>query len=165
VRLHADAAVPGAFTLTPASYLAAQAVFALTQTGVLQGRGLDWGTGGGAMALTAALAPGVSSMCGLDLTEANVKAAQLNATLNSDTAALQGKELRFARADSFALLDQGDAVIDPVDFVVANPPACDGDGFGFRRRILTELGAAGGNLAGILLITPDNPKSLTHPLN
>jgi 16S rRNA G1207 methylase RsmC len=154
VQIHADDASPGSFALTPASYLSASAVFALTQAGVLHGKGIDWGCGNGVLALTAALAPNVTSMCGLDLTEANVTAAHLNQEANSDDPLLKGKELRFARADSFTILDKLDEEIEPADFVVANPPACNGDGFGFRRRILAELGEANGTLQNSLRNTP-----------
>ena len=131
-------ATVGSFQLTQASRLAAQAI--ATTTPRMRGIVVDWGCGGGVLALLAAAQPDVDLVLGLDYDAQNIATCRLNAQQNG----LEHKA-KFYRADSFQPLDQEDkdelmAVLqEKVDFVIANPPASrDDDGFSFRRRILRE---------------------------
>ena len=89
----------GTFALTPASKLSAAAVYALSQKGVLSGKGIDWGCGNGVLSVIAASAPSVSSILGLDIEEPNVRAARENGNRN-------GSACEFIRADSFSPLEE-----------------------------------------------------------
>ncbi|HSR41856.1 MAG TPA: methyltransferase [Longimicrobiales bacterium] len=127
---------PGTFHLTPASRITLEGV--ARRRDALAGTGLDWGSGVGGLAILAARIPGVARVVGLDLCPGNVETARLNAARNGVE-----EKVRFVAADSFRPLDPGDAPLlnglrGRVDFLLANPPAAEtGDGFAFRRRILT----------------------------
>jgi len=124
---------PGVFALTAASRLAAATVVALSESGILSGRGIDWGCGSGVLALLAARSPTVDRVVGLDLEPANVQAASENAELNG-----LSKKTVFHVSDSFEPLD-GTKLAPTSDFVIANAPASPfNDGFALRRRILAE---------------------------
>lgn len=126
---------PGTFALTPASHAAIQAV--LTHRALISGSGIDWGSGVGALAITAALAAPVERVYGLELSAANVAVARENAARNGVAA-----RTRFFHADSYRPFDpieQAELEIlrGRVDFVLANPPSSEGDdGFGFRREVM-----------------------------
>jgi len=138
LRREADGALklrigPGVFELTAASQLCAASVRAFTDSGLLRGRGIDWGCGSGVLTLLAARSADVEHVVGLDLEPSNVQAAIENAALNG-----LSSKTAFHVADSFDLLD-GRSLPAAVDFVIANAPASPfDDGFSFRRKILSE---------------------------
>src|SRR5262245_6493309 len=125
----------GTFALTPASHIALQAIGRNQLK--LAGIGLDWGCGSGCLAIAAATIPAVSRMVGLDIVEANVAVARSNAALNG----VADKTL-FMQSDSYspyAVADRDalEALAGRVAFILANPPASEGDdGFDFRRIVL-----------------------------
>jgi hypothetical protein len=127
----------GTFALTIASRTALRAV--AEHHAELRGIGIDWGCGVGGLAILAAKAPDVERVVGLELSRADVDAACANARRNG-----VAERCRFVVADSYVPLDEGeraelDALRGRVDFLLSNPPASVGDdGFGFRRRVLTE---------------------------
>lgn len=126
---------PGTFALTPASHIALTAVG--QNHHLLHGRGLDWGSGVGGLAILAARISAVSQVIGLEITAANVAVAEDNARANG-----VADKVRFLLADGYTPLgaDDGcllDTFIGQTDFILANPPASTGDdGFGFRRQLL-----------------------------
>jgi len=125
----------GSFRLTQASRLTAKAIATTKLHGVV----IDWGCGGGLLALLAASQPKVKRVIGLDYEAQNIYTCIQNANLNG----LEHKT-EFYRSDSFQPLDEEEkfacsSLQGHVDFVIANPPASsDDDGFSFRRRILNE---------------------------
>lgn len=126
---------PGTTGLTPASRVA---ILAIAQAGTrLVGQGLDWGSGTGCLAITAARLEGVSRVVGLELLPANVAIAHHNAVRNGVV-----DKVQFIVAASYAPLTQvgRDALATlrgQTDFILANPPASDGDdGLGYRRELL-----------------------------
>ena len=125
----------GTFALTPASLISLTAIVA--QQRLLHGVGLDWGSGVGCLAIAAARIPAVEQVVGLEIDPLNVAAAQANADRNGAA----GKT-RFLVADSYAPFDSADRAAlakwaGRVEFILANPPASDGDdGFEFRRIVL-----------------------------
>lgn len=104
---------------------------------LLRGVGVDWGCGPGTLAIAAARIPDVTDVFGLDVNPINVAAAAVNAVVNGVST-----KARFAVADSFSPVDEIAAArlaehVGSLDFVVANPPASQGDdGFGYRRQVL-----------------------------
>ncbi|MCA9919534.1 MAG: methyltransferase [Anaerolineales bacterium] len=126
---------PGSFSLTPASRIAVQAIGQHQQ--LLAGTGLDWGSGTGCLAIAAAKVPDVKHVIGLELTSANVQAAQHNAQLNG-----VADRVTCLQSDSYTPQSKADraalnAQLGQIDFILANPPSSEGDdGFGFRREVL-----------------------------
>lgn len=127
---------PNTFALTPASLIALEAIARNKQ--LLAGRGLDWGSGTGCLAIAAARVSTVGQVIGLEIAEANVAAARRNAISNG-----VADRTTFLLADSYSPIASGDrsllgAFAGQTDFILANPPASDGDdGFGWRRRVLS----------------------------
>lgn len=127
---------PDTFGLTPASLLGMKAVAIYSDR--LAGIGLDWGSGTGCLAITAALVKGVEKVVGLEVSEANVQIARRNAEANG-----VADKVSVLHSDSYTpLSEEGKTELarlrGQVDFIVANPPAMPGgDGFGFRRAVLT----------------------------
>jgi predicted RNA methylase len=129
----------GTYPLTPASAVSLEAIS--RHPHLFAGIGIDWGCGNGCLAIVAAKLPAVRRVLGLDIAAENVRIARENAELNgvADSAT-------FILADSFrALTSDGAALLEKlkgsVDFVVANPPASEGDdGFSYRRMILEGAG-------------------------
>jgi len=123
----------GSFQLTQASRVSARAV----ATTELHGTVVDWGCGGGLMALLAANQPKVERVIGLDYEAQNIVTCRYNARQNG----LEEKT-EFYRSDSFQPFDEEGKKLMAglkIDFVIANPPASSNDdGFSFRRRILKE---------------------------
>ena len=125
----------GTFALTPASHIALQAIGRNRRK--LAGSGIDWGCGSGCLSIAAAMIPAVSRIVGLDIVEANVAIARSNAALNG----VADKAL-FMKSDSYAPFHQSDrdlldALPGKIDFILANPPASNGDdGFEYRRIVL-----------------------------
>jgi SAM-dependent methyltransferase len=125
----------GSFAITPASQVALQAIGQNQQ--LLAGIGLDWGSGSGCLAIAAATLPAVRRVVGLDIVVANVSVARTNATLNGVS-----EKTKFLLSDSYspASIDDCDfldALAGKINFILANPPASDGDdGFGYRRIVL-----------------------------
>ncbi|MCB8977996.1 MAG: 50S ribosomal protein L11 methyltransferase [Ardenticatenaceae bacterium] len=128
---------PGSFALTPASRVALQAVGQHRER--LTGIGLDWGTGGGVLAIAAARLTAVAQVLGLDIAPENVAAARQNAELNGVS-----EKTSFFLADSYAPTAVSDqnylaALHGQIQFILANPPSSEGDdGFAFRRVVLAE---------------------------
>src|SRR5262249_50821361 len=103
----------------------------------LAGIGLDWGCGSGCLAITAATIPAVIRMVGLDIVEANIAVARSNAALNGvadKTVVMQSDSYSpYIAADRDAL----EALVGRITFILANPPASEGDdGFEYRRIVL-----------------------------
>lgn len=129
-------ATVGSFQLTQASRLAAQAIAGSTTD--LYGKVVDWGCGGGVLALLAAAQPRVDCVVGLDYEAQNIATRRMNAKQNG-----LSHKAKFYRSDSFQCLEDSlqlrKLLQEKVDFIIANPPASkDDDGFSFRRRILRE---------------------------
>lgn len=131
---------PGTFALTPASLIAVEAISRNQDR--FQGRGLDWGSGAGVLAIAAARISGVREVVGLEVEPANVEIARVNAERNG-----VGGKARFLLADSYEPLDRSGRVVladleRAVDFIVANPPSSSpaDDGFGFRRAVIRGAG-------------------------
>ena len=137
---------PGTFALSPASLISVQAI--VGNQDLLKGIGLDWGTGSGCLAITAARIADVFHVAGLDISETSVATAYKNASYNAVS-----DKTSFFVANSYSPVDWRvrralDSLERRVDFVLANPPASeDDDGFGFRREVLKgarKYMAAGG---------------------
>lgn len=125
----------GTFAITPASLTSLEAIANNQQ--LLSGVGMDWGSGAGCLAIAAARIPAVQRVIGLELSAANVAVARQNAAANS-----VDRKTTFFESDSYSPISAADhreleSLAGQIDFVVANPPASDGDdGFGWRRRVL-----------------------------
>jgi len=125
----------GTFALTPASLISLQAIG--KHRNLLAGVGLDWGSGTGCLAIATAKIPGVRSVVGLELSEANVAVARENAAANG-----VADKVAFFWSNSFSPHHPSDraSLVDlegKVNFIVSNPPASEeGDGFEWRRVIL-----------------------------
>ncbi len=153
---------PGTFALTPASLISLEAIGKHKE--LLNGQGLDWGSGSGCLAIAAAKIPAVQSVTGLEIAEANVLVARENAIRNS-----VGDKVTFLMSDSYSPIwrpgepasdsavpganacgltgspKEDRAILDrlagKVGFILANPPSSEGDdGFGFRRIVLRGAG-------------------------
>ncbi len=127
----------GSFALTPASRIVLQAI---TQNqNLLFGKGIDWGCGTGCLAITAARIEAVTRIIGLDISEENIRAARQNIRANS----VEGK-VEVEPSDSYAPKTASgrrklDAYKKQTQFILANPPASEGDdGFEYRRIVLRE---------------------------
>ena len=133
IRLHHP---EGAFVPTPASRVALRAIG--THADRIRGRGLDWGSGAGLLAIGAARIPRVEEVLGLEVDPRNVAAARENARHNG-----VAEKVRFVESDSYrpASPDGRRALKrfrGATDFMVANPPSSApvGDGFEFRRVVV-----------------------------
>ena len=133
IRIHHP---EGAFVPTPASRIALQAI--ATHAGRFRGRGLDWGSGSGLLAIAAARLPGVEEVLGLELDPRGVAAARENARANG----VKGK-VRFVESDAYQPVStEGRRLLttfrDTTDFMIANPPSSSplGDGFEMRRVVV-----------------------------
>lgn len=104
---------------------------------LLVGRGIDWGSGSGALTIAAAKIATVESLVGLELDQEDVAIARANAEANG-----VAEKITFIRSDSFSPLDGEDTasleeLVGATDFLIANPPASRGDdGLGWRRAVL-----------------------------
>ena len=126
----------GAFVPTEASRIALEAI--ATHQELLHGKGIDWGSGSGCLTIAAAKVPTVCEVTGLELTEVGVAAARANADLNE-----VATKVTFIHADSFSPVSEVDRenisnLVGHTDFLIANPPSSEGDGFDFYRRVLRE---------------------------
>ena len=126
---------PGTFAPTPASRISLRAI--ADHSDLLGGLGIDWGSGAGALAIAAARIPSVEAVLGLEISQENVRIARVNAKSNG-----VASKVTFVHADSYApKTAEGrrelESLAGRASFVLANPPASDGDdGFGFRREVL-----------------------------
>jgi hypothetical protein len=124
------------FALTPASRIAIQAIGHCQH--LLAGSGLDWGSGTGCLAITAAKIGKVRRVVGLEISALNVEMARQNAILNG----VQDK-VEFFVSDSYTPFAEGErksleTLVGQTNFILANPPSSEGDdGFEYRRRVLT----------------------------
>ncbi len=129
---------PGTFALTPASLIAVQAVG--RHQHILAGNGIDWGSGTGCLAVTAAKIKTVKQVIGLEISAPNVETARQNAVLNGveDKAAffLSDSYTPFAETERKSM----EALRGRINFVLANPPSSEGDD-GFQYRWLVLQGA------------------------
>jgi hypothetical protein len=126
----------GAFIPTEASRIALVAIE--THQELLHGVGIDWGSGSGCLTIAAARVSAVRAMTGLELSEAGVVAARANADVNE-----AATKVTFINSDSFSPLAEKDGqkvtnLIGQTNFLIANPPSSEGDGFDFYRRVLRE---------------------------
>ena len=127
----------GTFPVTPASLVSLRAIG--THQQLLSGIGMDWGPGSGVLSIAVARIKAVTMVYGLEIVPDNVEIARKNARTNGVE-----KKTEFLHSDSFLPFDQTDrntvaSLKGTVQFVLANPPASDGDdGFDFRRRVLRE---------------------------
>lgn len=136
---------------TPASRIALEAIAA--HAGRFRGRGLDWGSGSGLLAIAAARLPGVEEVLGLELDPRGVAAAEENARANG-----VASKVRFVEADSYdPVHGEGRRALagfrNSTDFMIANPPSSSplgDDGFGMRRVVIR--GAVGYLRPGGLLL-------------
>lgn len=123
----------GRSSITPASRLCASALFANPH--LLQGRGIDWGTGSGVLAIIAART--AERVIGIDIRHEEITTARKNAERNG-----VAERTAFLAADGFVPLPGEDPtplseLAGRTDFLIANPPASSGDdGLGWRRRVL-----------------------------
>ncbi len=126
---------PGTTPITPASMISIEAIAGHGH--LLEGSGIDWGSGGGCLSIMAARTPGVTRVVGLEIDETNVSVARRNARLNG-----VGGRVEFMRSDSYAPFADGDrrtleSLKGRADFLIANPISSeDDDGFGYRRTVL-----------------------------
>jgi methylase of polypeptide subunit release factors len=128
---------PGKLSITPASRLCFEVLYEHAE--LIAGRGIDWGSGSGILAVAAATLPRVELVVGLELEEADVATARRNAELNR-----VAERTMFVRADLFQPFpDEESTVLEDLhgtaDFLLANPPASVGDdGLEWRRAVLHE---------------------------
>lgn len=126
---------PGTFSLTPASKTLINAI--AQNAHLLQGIGIDWGSGVGCLAIVAAKLARVEKVYGLEISEPNVAVSYENAKMNAALA-----KVDFWHADSYRPYTAKDqdtlsALSRKIGFILANPPSSKGDdGFGFRREVL-----------------------------
>ena len=127
--------VPGRESVTAASRLCVLGVAACRH--LLAGRGIDWGSGSGCLAIAAARIAAVDSVLGLEVVPEEVAAANRSAAANG-----VGAKVTVVHADSYVPFASQDrerlaALEARTDFLVANPPASEGDdGLGWRRVVL-----------------------------
>jgi hypothetical protein len=128
---------PGRLSITPASLLCLETID--RSSDLLAGRGIDWGSGSGILAVALATLPGVDLVVGFELEERDIATARTNAELNG-----VADRTIFIRANLFDPLSVEhagtlDELHGTADFLVANPPASIGDdGLGWRRAVLVE---------------------------
>jgi hypothetical protein len=129
-------AIPdGRQTITPASRMAVAAIG--HNASLLAGRGIDWGSGTGLLAVGAARIDAVTHVLGLELDAGDVPVATANARRNG----VAGKS-EFIHSDSYRAVDPADqpsieAMRGGTDFLIGNPPASrTGDGLDWRREAL-----------------------------
>ena len=133
IRIHHP---EGAFVPTPASRIALEAIAAHADR--FRGRGLDWGSGSGLLAIAAARLAGVEEVLGLELDPRGVAAARENAHVNGVET-----KVRFIESDAYDPIhaDGRQALAGfegSTDFMIANPPSSSpvGDGFEMRRVVV-----------------------------
>jgi len=125
----------GTFSLTPASNILIEAI-AKNQE-MLNGIGIDWGSGIGCLAILAAKIPSVEKVYGLEISQENIQTSGKNAEENH-----VGDKVRFMLADSYCPFSaeekqELEKLRRKVRFILSNPPSSDwDDGFGFRRMVL-----------------------------
>jgi hypothetical protein len=126
---------PGTFALTPASRIAIQTIGEYQS--LLVGNGIDWGSGTGCLAITAARIGTVNWIIGLEISPLNNEIAHQNAILNG----VEDKT-EFFLSDSYTPILGADQkrlefYMGKMNFILANPPSSEGDdGFGYRRLVL-----------------------------
>ncbi len=126
---------PGTFAITPASRIAIQTIG--NYQSLLFGNGIDWGSGTGCLAITAARISTVNWIIGLEISQLNNEIARQNAILNG----VEGKT-EFFLSDSYMPFLKADQerlklCMGNMNFILANPPSSEGDdGFGYRRLVL-----------------------------
>ena len=126
---------PGTTPITPASMISVEAIAGHGH--LIEGIGIDWGSGGGCLSIMAARSSGVTRVVGLEIDAANVSVARRNARLNGVE-----EKVKFIRSDSYSPFEDGDrrsleSLKGRTDFMIANPISSDDDdGFGYRRTVL-----------------------------
>ncbi|MDE3000714.1 MAG: 50S ribosomal protein L11 methyltransferase [Gemmatimonadota bacterium] len=127
---------PGTTPITPASMISIEAIAGHGH--LIEGIGIDWGSGGGCLSIMAARTPGVTRVVGLEIDETNVSVARRNARLNGVE-----EKVKFIRSGSYSPFEDGDrrsleSLRGRTDFMIANPISSDDDdGFGYRRTVLS----------------------------
>ncbi len=126
---------PGTFAITPASLISIQTIG--QHKDLLQGIGIDWGSGAGCLSIAAAKTLAVHKVWGLEISAANVDIALKNAQLNG----VEGNVISM-HADSYQPFSDDDrkaleSIKEQAHFVLANPPSSENDdGFEYRRIVL-----------------------------
>jgi 16S rRNA G966 N2-methylase RsmD len=126
---------PGTFALTPASCIATQAIRKYPH--LIFRNGIDWGSGTGCLAITAAKIQKVKRVIGLEIATLNVEVARQNAILNG----VEDK-VEFFLSDSYTPVAEADRkrleiLWGQTNFILANPPSSEGDnGFEYRRLVI-----------------------------
>jgi len=125
----------GTFAITPASRIAIQSI--CEHQSLLIGNGIDWGSGTGCLAITAARINAVKYIFGLEISTLNNEIARQNAITNR----VENKA-EFLLSDSYTPILETDlnrleSYTGKMNFILANPPSSEGDdGFGYRRLVL-----------------------------
>lgn len=125
----------GGGPITPASRITARALGRNAR--LLLGRGIDWGCGTGLLGILAARVPTVTGVVAIDVDPLAVA----NARHNVSHAGVVDR-VTVIRADLFEAWSDAERSVladlrGSAGFLVANPPASDdGDGLGWRRRLL-----------------------------
>jgi SAM-dependent methyltransferase len=125
----------GSFALTPASMITLEAVF--QNQALLFGKGIDWGCGTGCLAIAATRIAKVTRVIGLDISRENIRAARQNIKENHVE-----EKVEVEQSDSYVPRtslgrQKMEAYRQQAQFVLANPPASQGDdGFEYRRSVL-----------------------------
>lgn len=126
-------------TVTPASRLSVRAIG--RHQGLLAGTGIDWGAGTGLLAIALARIPHIDRVVAIEHDPTAVANAVRNAIANH----VQNKVF-VVEADLYVPADESgrDLLAElegTTDFLVANPPASEGDdGLGWRRAVLIGAG-------------------------
>jgi hypothetical protein len=126
---------PGTFAITPASRIAIHTIGNFQS--LLAGNGIDWGSGTGCLAITAARISTVNWIIGLEISPLNNEIARRNAILNGVE-----EKTEFFLSDSYTPVRKADQErlelrMGKMNFILANPPSSEGDdGFGYRRSVL-----------------------------
>lgn len=129
----------GGGTVTPASRLCVRAMG--RNQGLVSGTGIDWGAGTGLLAIALARIPQVDRVVAIEHDSTAVANAVRNAIANR-----VHNKVFVVEADLYTPTDEGgrqllEELDGETDFLVANPPASEGDdGLGWRRAVL--IGAA-----------------------
>ncbi len=126
----------GGGPVTAASRVMVRAIGSHAQ--LLSGIGIDWGTGTGLLAIVASRIPAVTQVVAIEVEDDAVETARRNLRVNGADGAVH-----LVRADLFEPRDtEGAAVLRRIaghaTFLIANPPhSSDGDGLGWRRRVMS----------------------------
>ena len=122
-------------SVTPASRVCVEAI--ARHGKLLAGKGIDWGSGSGCLAIAAARLDAVDRVVGVEVPADAAVVANRNATRNGvddKVTVFHGDSYKpFARREREVLQQ----LVGATDFLIANPPTSQGDdGLGRHRRVL-----------------------------